>query len=100
MSHTGAIELICKNLLLISMKKEISVPRGVKIFMIKTHKVLNIENRNSENVYNMVVDDVHCFAVGKTKNIVSNCDALRYGVMYIYKSQNSDVSKAAINIGL
>lgn len=50
------------------------------------------------DVYNMEVEDVHCFAVSKSNIIVHNCDAMRYGTMFL-KDKN-DISGAALNVGV
>lgn len=46
----------------------------------------------------MEVEDVHCFAVSKSNIIVHNCDAMRYGTMFL-KDKN-DISGAALNVGV
>ena len=46
----------------------------------------------------MEVEDVHCFAVSKSNIIVHNCDAMRYGLMYL-KDKN-DISGAALSVGV
>lgn len=50
------------------------------------------------DVYNMEVEDVHCFAVTNDNVIIHNCDALRYGIMKM--RDKNKLSNAARNIGL
>lgn len=50
------------------------------------------------DVYNMEVEDVHCFAVTNDNVIIHNCDAMRYGVMKL--RDKNKLSNAARNIGL
>ena len=57
-----------------------------------------IRKMSNADVYNMEVEDVHCFAVSKSNIIVHNCDAMRYGLMYL-KDKN-DISGAALNVGV
>lgn len=61
-------------------------------------QVMQIRKIPNADVYNMEVEDVHCFAVSKSNIIVHNCDAMRYGLMYL-KDKN-DISGAALNVGV
>lgn len=61
-------------------------------------KIKNISKVPNADVYNMEVEDVHCFAVSKSNVIVHNCDAMRYGLMYL-KDKN-DISGATLNVGV
>ena len=61
-------------------------------------KIKSISKVPSADVYNMEVEDVHCFAVSKSNIIVHNCDAMRYGLMYL-KDKN-DISGATLNVGV
>ena len=57
-----------------------------------------IDNIDNEDVYNMEVEDVHCYAVTKSNIIIHNCDSFRYGCMYLQRKD--DISKAAITVGI
>ena len=62
-------------------------------------KISRIEKARNEDVYNMEVESVHCFAVTNSNIIVHNCmDAMRYGCMYLQRKD--DISKAAITVGI
>lgn len=61
-------------------------------------KIKSISKVPNVDVYNMEVEDVHCFAVSKSNVIVHNCDAMRYGLMYL-KDKN-DISGATLNVGV
>jgi hypothetical protein len=61
-------------------------------------KIKSISKVPNADVYNMEVEDVHCFAVSKSNIIVHNCDAMRYGLMYL-KDKN-DISGATLNVGV
>ena len=61
-------------------------------------KIISIENAQNEDVYNMEVEDVHCYAATKSNIIIHNCDSFRYGCMYLQRKD--DISKAAINVGI
>lgn len=61
-------------------------------------KVKSITRVPNADVYNLEVEDVHCFAVSKSNIIVHNCDAMRYGTMFL-KDKN-DISGAALNVGV
>lgn len=61
-------------------------------------KIKSISKVPNADVYNMEVEDVHCFAVSKSNVIVHNCDAMRYGLMYL-KDKN-DISGATLNVGV
>lgn len=43
-------------------------------------RVISVKRIGEEPVYNLEVDDTHCFAINGGF-IVHNCEALRYGVM-------------------
>ena len=60
-------------------------------------KVTKIESIGNEDVYNMEVEDTHCFLVTESDIVSHNCDAARYGLMYL--KDKRDVSRAAINVG-
>ena len=64
----------------------------------KDMRITSIEKVDNQDVYNMEVEDVHCFAVTNSNIIVHNCDAMRYGIMKLKdKNKLSDVAK---NIGV
>ena len=51
------------------------------------------------DVYNMEVEDTHCFAVTNSKIIVHNCmDAMRYGSQYL--NEKHSIADVGRNIGL
>lgn len=57
-------------------------------------KIKSIKEIGKMSVYNMVVDDVNCYAATKSNIILHNCDALRYGVMYMQpKSKIGDATR-------
>jgi len=63
---------------------------------IKLSKMLDF---GEEDVYNMEVEDTHCFAVTNSNIIVHNCvDSLRYGCMWL--QPKNKIAKAGINIGI
>lgn len=62
-------------------------------------KIIEIRNSQPCDVYNMEVEDVHCFAVTNSDIIIHNCcDALRYGCMKL-KDKNK-ISNTTRNLGL
>ena len=61
-------------------------------------RIVGIKRIPNADVYNMEVEDVHCFSVSKSNVIVHNCDAMRYGLMYL-KDKN-DISGATLNVGV
>lgn len=46
-------------------------------------KIKSISLVENQDVYNMAVEDVNCYAVTNSDIILHNCDALRYGIMYM-----------------
>lgn len=58
-------------------------------------KLLRIETHKNEDVYNLEVEDTHCFAATKSNIIIHNCvDSLRYGCMYMQpKSKIGDATR-------
>lgn len=61
-------------------------------------RIVGIKRIPNADVYNMEVEDVHCFAVSKSNIIVHNCDAMRYGLMYL--RDKNDISGATLNVGV
>lgn len=62
-------------------------------------KLTEIRNSQPCDVYNMEVEDVHCFAVTESDIIIHNCvDALRYGCMKL--KDKSKITDATRNLGL
>ena len=45
-------------------------------------KIKKIEKSGSQPVYNMYVSNKNCFLTTKSNICVSNCDSLRYGVLF------------------
>lgn len=60
-------------------------------------KIREITEIEPQDVYNMEVEDTHCFLATESDIVCHNCDALRYAVMYL--KDKRDVSRAAINVG-
>lgn len=61
-------------------------------------KLKKIEyNQIPQDVYNMEVDDVHCYLTSESGFVLHNCDALRYGIMKL-QSKNK-VEGAARKVG-
>lgn len=61
-------------------------------------KIISKEYVPNEDVYNMEVEDTHCFAATKSNIIIHNClDALRYAVVKMEKKKELDVTR---NLGL
>ena len=79
----------------ISISLGLHVPWHVGGCILRIKRINKVPN---VDVYNMEVEDVHCFAVSKSNIIVHNCDAMRYGLMYL-KDKN-DISGAALNVGV
>ena len=64
-----------------------------------TTRLVSILDFGVENVYNMEVEDTHCFAVSCGDIIVHNCqDAARYALMWL--QPKNKITKAGINIGI
>jgi hypothetical protein len=60
--------------------------------MVKIKQIHELEE--DVPVYNMFVESVNCYAVTDSNIILHNCDALRYGCMYMQpKSKISDATR-------
>lgn len=61
-------------------------------------KLKKIEyNQMPQDVYNMEVDDVHCYLTSESGFVLHNCDALRYGIMKL--QAKNKVEGAARKVG-
>ena len=64
-----------------------------------TIRLVSILDFGAENVYNMEVEDTHCFAVSGGDIIVHNCcDSIRYGLLWL--QPKNKIKNAGINIGI
>ena len=62
--------------------------------VVREMKIKNIVDAGIEPVYNMEVEDVHCYPVTDSDIIVHNCDALRYLCMKLKaKTKLDNVTK-------
>lgn len=64
---------------------------------MKIRKIIN--NNRISDVYNMEVEDVHCFSATESKIIIHNCvDSLRYGCKYL--ANKNSLKDTAIRVGI
>ena len=56
------------------------------------------KNEPKQDVYNMEVEDVHCYLATKSNIVLHNCDALRYSIVNM--SERNSISGAACKLGL
>lgn len=59
-------------------------------------RIKRINKCGKAPVYNMYVENVHCFAITKSNIISHNCDAMRYACKY-YHNKTKGVS--SYNLG-
>ena len=61
-------------------------------------KITSIENAGKQDVYNMEVEDTHCFSVTSGGVIVHNCsDAERYG-LYLNRDKETTVGGRRVGV--